>query len=219
MVAQDHGGVGAQHVLRLRQRGQFRVRAVKSVQPGQRSAGVNEQILQTLCAIFTPGGAQAQASPKQGEVHALRRQQLQRAGVQRGERGVGCREPELARHGQIEGVGVGRFEGFQHRHRGVVVVNEGQQGLAQAKQIPVHHARLAVEGVAALGVGVVANVRWIKCVQKLERTVVQRQAQDAHVVGIQNPVAKAHRLPQRHQLRAALRHRAQQRQIGRLRRR
>ena len=51
-------------------------------------------------------------------------------------------------------------------------------------------------------------------VQKLERAVVDGQAQDAHVVSIHHAVAKAHGLPVRHHLGGALGHRCQQGHIG-----
>ena len=56
----------------------------------------------------------------------------------------------------------------------------------------------------------VAHVAGHKSVQKLEGPVVNGQAQDAHVVGVHHPVAKAHGLPLRHEARGALAHGLQQ---------
>ena len=60
----------------------------------------------------------------------------------------------------------------------------------------------------------VAHVAGHKSVQKLEGPVVNRQAQDAHVVGVHHPVAKAHGLPLRHEARGTLAHRLQQGGVG-----
>ena len=59
-------------------------------------------------------------------------------------------------------------------------------------------------------VRVVANVGGVKAVQKLEGPVVNRQAQQAHVVGVHDAVAKAHRLPLRQQFGGAFLHLVQQ---------
>ena len=94
------------------------------------------------------------------------------------------------------------------------LANQRLQRLAQAVQIPVSDVRLAVEGVAALGVAVVADMAGHEGIKELERPVVQRQAQDAHVVGVEHAVAKTHGLPLRHQRGGALAHGLQERGVG-----
>lgn len=89
-----------------------------------------------------------------------------------------------------------------------------QQGLAQTVEIPVRHLRLAVEGVAALSITVVADMAGVKRIEKLKRAVVNCQAQNAHIVGIHHPMAKAHRLPLRQHVRCALAYRLQKVGIG-----
>ena len=106
------------------------------------------------------------------------------------------------------------LEGFQRGHCLLLLLDQGQQGLAQAIQVPVGHVGLLVKGIARLVVGVVADMAGLVAVQKLERAVVHRQAQDAHVIGVHHPMAKAHRLPLRHHLRSALGDRSQQGDIG-----
>ena len=99
---------------------------------------------------------------------------------------------------------------FEHLQRQLLVVNQRGQGLRQAVQIPVRHIRLAAIGITALVVRVVANVGGVKAVQKLEGAVVDGQAQEAHVVGVHDAVAKAHRLPLRQKFGRAFLHLVQQ---------
>ena len=89
-----------------------------------------------------------------------------------------------------------------------------QQRLSQTKQVPVSDVGLPVVGVAALAVGVVADVVGLECIQKLEGPVVNGQPQDAHVVGVHDAVAKAHRLPGRHEFCRALADRLQKSGVG-----
>ena len=88
-----------------------------------------------------------------------------------------------------------------------------QQRLTQAKQVPVSNVGLLVVGVSALRVGVVANVRRVKRIQKLERAVVNCQTQNTHVVGVHHAVAKTYRLPGSHQVGGAFTDRFQKRSI------
>ena len=60
-------------------------------------------------------------------------------------------------------------------------------------------------------------MRQLEPVHETIRTVVQRQSQDGHVVGVHHAVAKAHGLPVGHQQRRAPRHFAQQVGDGRVR--
>ena len=80
-------------------------------------------------------------------------------------------------------------------------------------QVPVRHLGLVGKGVAPLVVGMVADVAGIETVHELERAVVQRQAQDAHVVGVHDTVAETQRLPVRQQRRRAQCHGLQQGRI------
>ena len=54
----------------------------------------------------------------------------------------------------------------------------------------------------------------VESIQKLEGAVVNRQAQNAHIVGIHYPVAKAHSLPLGQQPRCALAHGLQEVGVG-----
>jgi hypothetical protein len=61
---------------------------------------------------------------------------------------------------------------------------------------------------------VVANVTGVKAIHELERAVIDRQAQKAHVVGVHHAVTKAHRLPLREQAGGALLHLVQQGRVN-----
>ena len=63
-------------------------------------------------------------------------------------------------------------------------------------------------------VAVVADVAGHERIEKLKRPIVQREAQDAHVVGVHHPVAKTHGLPLGHELCGALTHAVQQCCVG-----
>ena len=89
-----------------------------------------------------------------------------------------------------------------------------QQRLPQAKQVPVSDVGLLVVGIAALAVGVVADVVGFEAVQKLKGSVVDGQAQDAHVVGVHDAVAKTHCLPCGHEFCRALADRLQKSGVG-----
>ena len=95
-----------------------------------------------------------------------------------------------------------------------MLFNQGQQRLAQTKEIPVGDIGLLVVSVASLCIRVIANMAGVEGVQKLERAVVNRQPEDAHVVGVHHAMAKAHRLPSGHQLCGAFTDGLQQCGIG-----
>ena len=100
-------------------------------------------------------------------------------------------QTEFGGKGLISQHGVIGFECFQRRHRHVLVFNQGQQGLAQTKQIPISDLRLSGKGITPLVVRMVADMRRVKTIQKLKRPVVNGQAQQTHVVGVHHTVAKA----------------------------
>jgi len=104
--------------------------------------------------------------------------------------------------------------GFQGGHCQFLVAHQGHEGLTEAEKVPVGHLGLARKRVAALVVGVVADVARVVGIQKLEGAVVQRQAQDAHVVGVHHAMAKANRLPVRQQIGGALGHGSKQGSVG-----
>ena len=59
----------------------------------------------------------------------------------------------------------------------------------------------------------IADVRRVKRIQKLERAVVNRQTQNTHVVGVHHAVAKTYRLPGSHQVGCTFTDRFQKRSI------
>ena len=67
--------------------------------------------------------------------------------------------------------------------------------------------------VAALRIGVIADVVRVEAVHEAERAVVDREAEDRHVVGVHHAVAEADGLPVRHQVGGAQRDFRQQREI------
>jgi hypothetical protein len=94
------------------------------------------------------------------------------------------------------------------------VIDQRQHGARQAVDIPVHHLWLRCKGVAALMIGVIADVPGIKGLEKAEWPVIECHAEDAHIVGVEYAVTKADGLPVCHQFSAALHHDAQQCQVG-----
>ena len=125
-----------------------------------------------------------------------------------------CCQPQLGAHPGHEFDWKALAVGLQRLHHHVGFADQRLQRLAQAEQVPVHHVGLAVEGIAPLGVAVVADVVRHESVEKLERTVVNGQAQDAHVVGVEHAVAKTHCLPLRYQRSGAQGHGLQQGGVG-----
>ena len=87
-------------------------------------------------------------------------------------------------------------------------------GLGEGAEVPVGHARLARIGIAAVVVGMVADVGRVEGIEEAEGAVVDGQAQDAHVVCVHHAVAEPHGLPAGQQLRSARHHGAQQGEVG-----
>ncbi len=65
-------------------------------------------------------------------------------------------------------------------------------------------ARLLVVGVAARVIAMVADVLGVEAVDEAKRAVVQRQPQNAEVIGVHHPVAEAYGLPSSNHLGGAL---------------
>ena len=86
----------------------------------------------------------------------------------------------------------------------VFLLRQREERLRQATQIPEPDIGLLIEGVAAIVVGMVADETWVVVVEKAERAIVEREAQDRHVVRIHDTMRPADRLPLRDQLRRAL---------------
>ncbi len=74
--------------------------------------------------------------------------------------------------------------------------------------------RLHVVRVAAMLVAVVADVIGVEGVDEAVRAVVDRQAEDRHVVGVQHAMAETDALPLRDQACGAARHLLEQFQVG-----
>ena len=154
----------------------------------------------------------AQAAQEDRVVDMVLRQQLQRVHHERG-RFAARRQAELGGHALEVGAAerlriladrAGR--GF-HRH-------QRHQRLGQLGEVPCRDVGLLVEGVAPAGVGMVADIAGVEGVEKAERAIVEREAEDGHVVGIHHPVREAHRLPLRHQLGGGERNLAQELGVG-----
>ena len=130
---------------------------------------------------------------------------------------MGCSQAQFGAHLGHEAV---HERGLVRLERGkcsIAVTNQRHQRLGKCVQIPKRHIRLACKRVAALLVGVVADVAGVECVEETKRAVVDGQAQDAHVVGVHHAVAKAHGLPPGEHVCGSQRHGVQQRgvRIGR----
>ena len=91
----------------------------------------------------------------------------------------------------------------ERRHQAVFFA-QGQQGRADAREIPLHDIRLLIISIAAAGIGMVGHMAAVESIHKAERAVIDGQPQHRHIVGIQHAVGKAHRLPVGHQAHAAL---------------
>ena len=73
--------------------------------------------------------------------------------------------------------------------------DEGVEAGGEGGEIPMGDEGLGIVGVAALGVGVVADVAAVVVVEETEWAVVYGQPQCRHVVGIHHAVAEADALP------------------------
>src|SRR3546814_1853497 len=78
-------------------------------------------------------------------------------------------------------------------------IEQRQRRLQQARGVPMADAGLAVVGIATALVTVIADVMRVERVEKTVRPVIERQAEDRHVVGVHHTVAETDRLPLRDQ--------------------
>ena len=157
-----------------------------------------------------PGHGVRKAPPEDGVVDTLPGQQQQNGIDQCTVVGRRIRKAQLAPHLGHEVAGEDGFVRLEGRACRALIADQRQQRLRQAKEIPVSHVGLAVVCIAALRVAVVADMAGHEGIQKLERAIVDGQAQDAHVVGVHHAVAKTYGLPVRHERGGALAHGLQQ---------
>ena len=221
IVAQDHARVGGQHAVLHGfgcGEGVLLQALVPALGPGVKRVALQKQVAAGRGLGWMAGdkfgGALAELPPKQGVVHFVSRHELHEVfaqGVVAFDQGG---EAQLGVHAALQRGGEEGFVGLERGHGLLGVVDERHEGLAQAKQVPVGHVGLAGIGIAAAVVGVVANVAGVEGVHELEGAVVDGEAQDAHVVGVHDAVAKAHGLPLGHHDGGALGHLGQQRGVG-----
>ena len=89
-----------------------------------------------------------------------------------------------------------RFERF--------LLDQRQQRLSQATQIPESDVGLLIEGIAAVVIGVVADKPRIVVIHKPIGAIIHRQTKNRHIVGVHHPMGPTDRLPLRDQPRGAL---------------
>ncbi len=98
--------------------------------------------------------------------------------------------------------------------RGVaVVVDQRQQGLGQAGQVPQRDGRLVAVGVATAVVDRAEHRRRVERLHEGTRPVVDRLAGDRHVVGVHHAVDEPDQHPPGDQVGLGVGHRSQQRQV------
>ena len=93
-----------------------------------------------------------------------------------------------------------------------MVIQEGQEGLGKAREIPVRDAGLVAERIAALMINRTEDGRRVIRIQERTRAIVERFAGNRHVIGIHDPVNEPHLHPPRYERGVRLTHCAQQRQ-------
>ena len=84
-----------------------------------------------------------------------------------------------------------------------LIASQRAESLGQTIEIPLPDMRLVAIAVAALIVGVVADVAGVEGLHEAEGSVVERQTEDGHVVGIHHAVHEADRHPARDQFAGA----------------
>ena len=151
----------------------------------------------------------AQAAHEGRVIDSPRLQRLQQAIDQIGILRAGFPKSELSAHERAVRADEQRLEGGQRRLTRLGRYQCGQ-GLGQCVQVPQCHRALVGVGVAAALVGVVEHPRGLEVVQEPIRPVVQRQAQNGHVVGIHDAVHETLRLPSGDQSGSTFDHLAQQ---------
>mmetsp|Transcript_11542 Transcript_11542/g.37887 ORF Transcript_11542/g.37887 Transcript_11542/m.37887 type:complete len:331 (-) Transcript_11542:488-1480(-) len=75
-----------------------------------------------------------------------------------------------------------------------------RERVRELAHVPPHHFRLRRVAVAPpVEVGKIGRIVWIEILEKSERSIVNREAEDGHVIGVEDPVGKAERLPRSHE--------------------
>jgi hypothetical protein len=129
--------------------------------------------------------------------------------------GQSVAQTQLGQHQALKGHGECIAVGVIDRSTGLLWrLDQRQESISQTIEIPLPDMRLVAVGVAALMVGVVADVAGIEGLHETERAVIQRQAEDGHVVGIHHAVHETNRHPVRHQFAGAAGNVAQQGVVG-----
>ena len=95
----------------------------------------------------------------------------------------------------------------------VLQADQRQQRLREAIAVPVRDARLHPVCIAAARIRVVADVVRVERVDEAERAVVDRHAEDRHVVGVHHAVAEPDGLPLRDEVGRAQRRGFEQREV------
>ena len=119
-------------------------------------------------------------------------------------------EAEFRHHPLLHGFEQHRLKTAKRRAQRVVAGHKISQAAGQANQVPLRDRRLRVPCVASVRIRVIANMARVKGIHEPIRPVVKRQAENRHVVGVHDAMAKPHDLPCGHQLCRALDDRLQQ---------
>ncbi len=146
-----------------------------------------------------------------------RLQQVHHAADQRFVVGLRGIETQLGAEYGVDGLRVFGQVGVDRSLRCIDIIGQRDQRLPKRIQIPVCDLRLHVVRVAAVDVAVIADVSTIERVDESEGTVVDRETEDRHVVGVQHAVAKPDALPLRHQPGGAARDLLEPREVRLLR--
>ena len=100
------------------------------------------------------------------------------------------------------------------RHRRVVILTQQrQQCLSQARQVPERNLRLVAIRIAPGIIDRAIHRVRVKRIHEGARPVIDRLARHRHIVGIHNAMNKSHQQPARHQRPGPCNHRVQQRAI------
>nr|GFD01295.1 hypothetical protein [Tanacetum cinerariifolium] len=160
--------------------------------PGVEAGHVDEVVAQA--ADGDVGGLFAQAAEEQAVVDAAVLHQLQQAGDEFGIIIFGRRQAKAAAH-QVQVMRLIQRQEHTQRFTQRFDADEWRQCLSERAEVPLTNRHLIAEGVAAFVVRVVANEVLIEVVEKGERTKVERDAQNRHVVGVHYAVAETVGLP------------------------
>ena len=104
---------------------------------------------------------------------------------------------------------------FGHRDGlAVIVIEEGQEGVGKAREIPVRDAGLVAKRITAMMIDSTEHGRGVIGIHERTRAIVDRFAGNSHVIGIHDPVNETRLHPTRHEPGLRLTHRGKQRQVG-----